>query len=111
MLLLTPDQQNIRYERKLSIMDKIIIAIAVIGTIGFIWLALYLSFTPVGETHISGVQARYYLPLLYLGALIFNGKRISLKCDYCKLSRAVFVVSCCLGTIMIYQYELMGRFF
>ena len=111
MLLLTPDQQNIRYERKLSIMDKIIIAIAVIGTIGFIWLALYLSFTPVGETHISGVQARYYLPLLYLGALIFNGKRISLKCDYCKLSRAVFVVSCCLGTMMIYQYELMGRFF
>ena len=111
MLLLTPDQQNIRYERKLSIMDKIIIAIAVIGTIGFIWLALYLSFTPVGETHISGVQARYYLPLLYLGALIFNGKRISLKCDYCKLSRATFVISCCLGAIMIYQCKLIGRFF
>ena len=110
-LLLTPDQQNIRYERKLSIMDKIIIAIAVIGTIGFIWLALYLSFTPVGETHISGVQARYYLPLLYLGALIFNGKRISLKCDYCKLSRATFVISCCLGAIMIYQCKLIGRFF
>lgn len=111
MLLLTPDQQNIRYERKLSIMDKIIIAIAVIGSIGFIWLALYLSFTPVGETHISGVQARYYLPLLYLGALIFNGKRISLKCDYCKLSRATFVISCCLGAIMIYQCKLIGRFF
>ena len=111
MLLLTPDQQNIRYERKLSIMDKIIIAIAVIGTIGFIWLALYLSFTPVGETHISGVQARYYLPLLYLGALIFNGKRISLKCDYCKLSRATFVISCCLGAIIIYQCKLIGRFF
>lgn len=111
MLLLTPDQQNIRYERKLSIMDKIIIAIAVIGTIGFIWLALYLSFTPVGKTHISGVQARYYLPLLYLGALIFNGKRISLKCDYCKLSRATFVISCCLGAIMIYQCKLIGRFF
>ena len=111
MLLLTPDQQNIRYERKLSIMDKIIIAIAVIGTIGFIWLALYLSFTPVGETHISGVQARYYLPLLYLGALIFNGKRISLKCDYCKLSRATFVISCCVGAIMIYQCKLIGRFF
>lgn len=111
VLLLTPDQQNIRYERKLSIMDKIIIAIAVIGTIGFIWLALYLSFTPVGETHISGVQARYYLPLLYLGALIFNGKRISLKCDYCKLSRATFVISCCLGAIMIYQCKLIGRFF
>ena len=111
MLLLTPDQQNIRYERQLSIMDKIIIAIAVIGTIGFIWLALYLSFTPVGETHISGVQARYYLPLLYLGALIFNGKRISLKCDYCKLSRATFVISCCLGAIMIYQCKLIGRFF
>lgn len=111
MLLLTPDQQNIKYERKLSIMDKIIIAIAVIGTIGFIWLALYLSFTPVGETHISGVQARYYLPLLYLGALIFDGKRISLKCDYCKLSRATFVISCCLGAIMIYQCKLIGRFF
>lgn len=111
LLLLTPDQQTIKYKRKLSIMDNIIIVIAIMGTVGFIWLALYLSFTPVGETYIAGVQARYYLPLLYLGALIFNGKRISLKCDYYKLSRATFIVACCLGTIMIYQCELIGRFF
>lgn len=31
-----------------------------------IWLALYLSFTPVGENEIRGVQARYYLPLIYM---------------------------------------------
>lgn len=28
-----------------------------------VWTALYLSFTEVGKSVISGVQARYYLPL------------------------------------------------
>lgn len=32
--------------------------------VGLIWMALYLSFTVVGESGIDGVQARYYLPIL-----------------------------------------------
>lgn len=40
--------------------------------LGLIWSALYLSYSPVGSTHISGVQARYYYPLLLPLMLIFG---------------------------------------
>lgn len=33
------------------------------GVICLIWTALYLSFTPVGNNSIAGVQGRYYLPV------------------------------------------------
>ena len=35
------------------------------GMVFLIWFAMYLGFTEVGEEFISGVQARYYLPLLF----------------------------------------------
>ena len=53
-----------------------------IVTVFLIWLALYLDFTPVGETYIAGVQARYYLPLLYLGAIAWMNKRVKIKMNY-----------------------------
>ena len=40
--------------------------IIVIGIEVLIWTALYLSFTPVGLNTINGVQARYFIPLLFL---------------------------------------------
>ena len=43
--------------------------------LGLIWSALYLSYSPVGSTHISGVQARYYYPLLLPLMLILGNKR------------------------------------
>ena len=44
-----------------------------------IWSALYLSFTPVGASEIAGVQARYYLPLLYLGALLVTNTKLKVQ--------------------------------
>lgn len=44
-----------------------------------IWCALYLSFTPVGASEIAGVQARYYLPLLYLGALLVTNTKLKVQ--------------------------------
>lgn len=44
-----------------------------------IWTALYLSFTPVGASGIAGVQARYYLPLLYLGALLVTNTKVKVQ--------------------------------
>ena len=41
-----------------------------------IWTALYLSFTEVGEDRIMGVQARYYLPLLYPLSVLFPSDMI-----------------------------------
>ncbi len=40
-----------------------------------IWTALYLSFTPVGQDSVDGVQPRYYFPLAIPFLLLFsNGK-------------------------------------
>ena len=41
-----------------------------------IWTALYLSFTEVGKTVISGVQARYYLPFLFGVYMCFRTDKI-----------------------------------
>lgn len=45
--------------------------------VALIWTALYLSFTEVGKTTISGVQARYYLPFIFGFYLCFQTDKIS----------------------------------
>ena len=44
---------------------KYIMLLMIFGIILFIWTALYLSFTPVGNMIINGVQGRYFIPLLF----------------------------------------------
>ena len=41
-------------------------------TILLIWTALYLAFTPVGNSSIGGVQGRYFIPLMYSLFLCFS---------------------------------------
>ena len=69
------------------------IMVILIGTITvfLIWLALYLDFTPVGETYIAGVQARYYLPLVYLGAIAFMNKKIKFHANYYLVAKSMIV--------------------
>lgn len=47
--------------------------------IGLVWSSLYIVFTPVGATSILGVQARYYLPLLYPLCMTFYSEKIEGK--------------------------------
>lgn len=54
---------------------KLSLGVILFVVLGLIWSALYLSYTPVGATHISGVQARYYYPLLLPLMLILGNKR------------------------------------
>lgn len=60
----------------LNIKEKIVAFFAIAFTVALIWTALYLSFTEVGETTIAGVQARYYLPFIFLFYLLFKPKKI-----------------------------------
>lgn len=62
-------------------------------TVMLIWSAMYLSFTPVGEASIAGVQARYYLPLIYLGALLLSNSKI--KVEISKYGLAKTIIYCC----------------
>ena len=54
---------------------KLSLGVILFVVLGLIWSALYLSYSPVGSTHISGVQARYYYPLLLPLMLILGNKR------------------------------------
>lgn len=51
-----------------------------LGLIGlvlcFIWGSMYLAFTPVGSNVVNGVQARYYLPFLFLMFMLIPTDRI-----------------------------------
>ncbi|MBR3199006.1 MAG: DUF2142 domain-containing protein [Bacilli bacterium] len=51
---------NIEQDKKFKILSIILN----LGIIVLIWTALYISYTPVGDLGINGVQNRYFLPIL-----------------------------------------------
>ena len=81
------EKQVVQYQRWKRVLIILIGAV----TVFLVWLALYLDFTPVGETYIAGVQARYYLPLLYLGAIAWMNKKIKLQIDHYVMTRITLV--------------------
>lgn len=50
---------------------KVILSIILLGIWCLIWSALYLSWTPVGENQILGVQSRYFLPIIFPFLVLF----------------------------------------
>lgn len=50
--------------------DRLIVAFALLACLSMIFAALYVSWTPVGQRIVEGVQGRYFLPLLPLLALL-----------------------------------------
>lgn len=79
--------------------------------VGLIWLALYLSFTPVGDEVIAGVQARYYLPLIYLLALTEIHHKIEVKMDRAVAIRLALVSALLLEAVAVYEIMLSTRLF
>lgn len=63
-------------ERKLGIKLKILMAAVVFVIVCFIWTAMYISFTPVGNAGINGVQGRYFTPIVIPLLLLFNTDKI-----------------------------------
>lgn len=62
-----------------KIKQKAIFIISVIGTFTITSLALYLSFTEVGQTYIAGYQTRYILPILPLIFMAISSNNIEIK--------------------------------
>lgn len=62
MLFFVPSEED--REGMFSVKEKIVQILILLSILALIWVALYLSFTPVGQEGIEGVQARYYLPLM-----------------------------------------------
>lgn len=51
-------------------------AIAVLASIELIFVALYLSWTPVGMDRVDGIQGRYFIPLLPMLVFVMPGSSV-----------------------------------
>lgn len=110
ILLLYPGEE-IGEQRVLRRGQQCFILLIVTGVIGLIWASMYLAFTPVGDSRIAGVQARYYLPLVYLAALAIQGKTIVIQAGYKGMVKMTMVTALVLETVSMYDFILSSRLF
>lgn len=76
LLLFSINIENKKSEKNLYLTknQKIWIIVLLTMIICLIWVALYLSFTPVASLGINGVQNRYFIPLIFITLVLFNNK-------------------------------------
>lgn len=55
-----------------EIKDRLVVLVAMLGTVALMSVGLYLWWTPVGSHTIEGIQARYLIPLLPLLAVLLD---------------------------------------
>lgn len=68
---LTEKKKRFVFSKKTAASYRILLVFLLAMIMGLLWSALYVSFTPVGSTQIAGVQARYYIPLLFPLYMLF----------------------------------------
>ncbi len=92
--------------------SQVLFAAGLIGlVVVLIWLSMYLAFTPVGEDQILGVQPRYYLPLLYLTAVLVQNKNIFVQIPKKTVIRLSLSVALIFETVSIFDFLLKNRLF
>ena len=82
---------------------------AIFFSVILIWLAMYLAFTPIGQGSISGVQARYYLPLCIPAAYVLWNRRIQIKLSRLRYYQIGMGAALVLTSQCVYQFLICGR--
>lgn len=100
---LTEKKPAMPLPRKNMLSMKILIAVILLGTIGLIWSALYIVFTPVGNVTIAGVQARYYIPLLLPGYMLFYTHKVEARYNETTYNTIMLLIILWLAHGSIYQ--------
>ena len=109
LLLLFYEEKGQKKELVWSKGYRLYVGIILLGTVFLIWLSLYLSFTPVGEANILGVQARYYLPVVYLSALLVSNRKIKVQGEYNKMAKMTLIFASILEIFAFYELAFVGR--
>lgn len=94
-------------EYKLSLKLKAFMSVVVLVIICFVWTALYISFNPVGNLVINGVQGRYFIPVTLLLYLVFNTDKIKNEINT-KLYNAIVIGIPALLTFSIVIYKVIN---
>ena len=90
------DKDNYKNKKLIKVFNIIIF----IGIIVLIWTALYLSFTPVGELTINGVQNRYFIPLI-APLIIISLSNSKIKNTFSRV-KYEFIIMSIISIILIY---------
>lgn len=61
---------------------KIVFLLIFLATVLLIFTSLYVQWTPAKNSIILGIQPRYFLPILFLLAVVFDNSRITIKGNY-----------------------------
>lgn len=83
--------------------------LATLLSVILVWLAMYLAFTPIGDSRIQGVQARYFLPLFLPFACIVRSSKIQLRISRLRYYQIVLGAGLVLCAECIYQFLIVGR--
>ncbi|NHN85043.1 DUF2142 domain-containing protein [Acetobacter musti] len=87
------------------------LAVLLAGSVTLIFLLEYLTFTPVGQTYIVGVQGRYFLPLLaFLPLLLPAGQRFVLP-QPARNTITALVPVCMIVSIIVTLHAVLVRFY
>ena len=83
--------------------------VGTVASIVLVWLAMYLTFSPIGEDSIQGVQARYFLPLfLPFAYTLWNG-RIQVKISRLHYYQLALGSGLLLCSECIYKFLIVGK--
>ena len=111
VILLLYRENETGEQRLLQRKQQCFLLIIVTFVIILIWTSMYLAFTPVGASRIAGVQARYYLPLVYLAALVIQNKKVSIQAGYNGIVKMIMAAALVLGSVSMYDFILQPRLF
>lgn len=88
---------------------KWITGISVFLSVLAVWVSMYLFFTPVGSSVISGVQARYFIPLLLPAGYFFWNNRIEMHIRETQYNQVVLSGILLLMGECIWQLVIVNR--
>lgn len=95
------------FSKNIKWFQKILLLLVSLGIMILIWTALYLSFTPVGEMVINGVQPRYFIPFLFPLAICFQTDKIKNKIDTHKYDFVLFAILIVILVVSTYKLILV----
>lgn len=100
------DTKSEATNKSILLTQKIFILFIIITITALIWTSLYVRFTPVGSSVINGVQSRYFIPVLYLIALLFNTSKIKNEISNKVYYLTILCVPAAVLLVSIYQIML-----
>lgn len=78
--------------------QRIWIALALLATLAMVTAAMFVSWTGKGNTTVSGIQGRYFTPLLFYFFFLFRGKFIKIEHN---IDNAIMYTGIALNVIII----------